>query len=818
VTDGPPAYRRYFPSSWPLWRWGILRSTGFPCEGLSRLATSEAARAVDALLDAQAQVQAAAAQALAAIERCAPSARRTAAEVARRLRAGTVPERELERLRAVDEAAAAQVSAWRAAAARAGAASEHFVKILETELAAARASLRELVADPRIREATLWQSPSALEGLDALAHDGLPARNRKVRQREQLAAMYLQRYLAKNDAIGFFGPRAWFSVGNQSETINFRPGPELLDRRDLYFEHWAVWQLAERIAADPEVRAHLCPVRSPRVAVVGTTLFHPVDQRAELPPAYARLLHACDGTRSALQLAQTLATGGDDGFDDAHEALEALDELESQTLVTRHLAVPTCDYHPERLLAAALASLPSPLADRYRPLLDELEHFRSGLSAAQGAEARGAVLADLNRWFESATGGPASRGGGQMYAARAVVFEDCTRNLSLDVGAPFFARIAAPLSLALLTSRWYLAELGKRVLLRARAIYQQLAVETGRAEVDYLRLWIALEPEVAALPDAVNAEVQAVWHAALAARDGERQVERSAAALRPALEAAFAGARPDWPSARFHSPDLLIAAASPEAVARGDYRVIVGELHVGLNSVGYPVSVKQAPDEEAIIAACHAEMPPGFVVPSITNAQYHRAIRFDYQAPHIVELCTSPGTVSRFPPAQRIDLGELVVFLDGERLRARTRDGRYQADLAQVLDAPMRVGRDLRLFSGDHQPRVTVDGLVLGRETWRLPPPVLDEREEPLLSVRRWARAHGLPRRVFVKLPEETKPFLLDLENPFLVEVFARLAPRSTRLTVSEMLPGPDELWLVDAQGRHYTGELRLVFLDPEAT
>jgi hypothetical protein len=30
----------------------------------------------------------------------------------------------------------------------------------------------------------------------------------------------------------------------------------------------------------------------------------------------------------------------------------------------------------------------------------------------------------------------------------------------------------------------------------------------------------------------------------------------------------------------------------------------------------------------------------------------------------------------------------------------------------------------------------------------------------------------------------------------------------------TEMLPGPDELWLADAQGRRYTSELRVVVLD----
>jgi hypothetical protein len=34
------------------------------------------------------------------------------------------------------------------------------------------------------------------------------------------------------------------------------------------------------------------------------------------------------------------------------------------------------------------------------------------------------------------------------------------------------------------------------------------------------------------------------------------------------------------------------------------------------------------------------------------------------------------------------------------------------------------------------------------------------------------------------------------------------------RATISEMLPGPEHLWLRDAEGRRYTSEFRLVTVD----
>ena len=63
--------------------------------------------------------------------------------------------------------------------------------------------------------------------------------------------------------------------------------------------------------------------------------------------------------------------------------------------------------------------------------------------------------------------------------------------------------------------------------------------------------------------------------------------------------------------------------------------------------------------------------------------------------------------------------------------------------------------------------------------------------------MRRWARAAGLPRRFFARVPGETKPLCVDLDSPLLVEAFARMAGATAGegpLRLSEMLPGPEGL------------------------
>jgi hypothetical protein len=119
-----------------------------------------------------------------------------------------------------------------------------------------------------------------------------------------------------------------------------------------------------------------------------------------------------------------------------------------------------------------------------------------------------------------------------------------------------------------------------------------------------------------------------------------------------------------------------------------------------------------------------------------------------------------------------------------------------------------------------HSPRVSIDRLVLAREQWRFAPDELEFARiesalERLRHARRWQEKHRIPRFVFVKIPEETKPCYVDFEAPVFVEALARLARQASTVTVTEMLPDPSQCWLPDAQGRRYACELRFAVVDP---
>jgi hypothetical protein len=115
-------------------------------------------------------------------------------------------------------------------------------------------------------------------------------------------------------------------------------------------------------------------------------------------------------------------------------------------------------------------------------------------------------------------------------------------------------------------------------------------------------------------------------------------------------------------------------------------------------------------------------------------------------------------------------------------------------------------------------PRFTFGNVVLFRRRWVFDAtelPVGSSPEACFLMTRRWRREHGLPEHVFVHSERDPKPFYVDLGSEPFVDLLRRAlasAESGGRIHVTEMLPGPDHLWIRDSRGR-YASEF-LVHLD----
>jgi hypothetical protein len=169
----------------------------------------------------------------------------------------------------------------------------------------------------------------------------------------------------------------------------------------------------------------------------------------------------------------------------------------------------------------------------------------------------------------------------------------------------------------------------------------------------------------------------------------------------------------------------------------------------------------------------------------------------------------------------------LIVCREGDAIVVRTRDGALRfpgvAYFRELLRTLFRDAFAIRPPT-PHRPRITLDHLVVAREQWRLraadctfagSASALDRFQ----GLEGLARRLGWPRRVFYRVGNEQKPFLLDRANPLSVDDFAHQVRAAggpeAPVVATEMLPAPDECWLADAQGRRYTCELRLTAVRP---
>jgi len=839
-----PPHRIPLPGGdWQLWRPLLLRGAGFPAAAVLPLASAACVAAADRVTRSDAAARSAATRATDAVRAAldelqrrgewSDKARRHPLLAARRaLAAGRLPKQAV-----ADPACGAAFAAWREAQAAAAAARAAQAETWEAESLRVSCEIDRLAADRRFREAVTWQNRHAVTtSLDVLCRHPAAPGNRTLRRRlgEELVASYLQRYCVKNETIGFFGPLGHGELAAEGPAVSVRPGPELLDRRDVYFETWCIEALARKLSADPALRPWLAPrLKSSLYLAPGGQLYPP---DGELSAAQLRLLAACDGRRTAQCLARELVAEPGLGLDSEEAVYLLLAELCRRRIVSWELEVPL-ELHPERTLVRQLQRIePEPLRAPALAALGALQRGREAVARAAGDErALAAALQELEETFTRHTDLAPRRRLGETYAARGLVYEDCRRWLEVRFGPELLTRLGPPLSLALQGTRWLAGEITRRVEERLLAVYERLRREGGGVPVAgdlfYAQSQAALflKPE----RDAVFAETEQAyqerWADALgpaaAAPDqplcvGSPQIAERCAEL-------FGAAAPVWSLARYLCPDVLIAAPNEEALRRGEYQLVLGEMHA-CNTLLWSCFVAQHPDRERVLAALQSDAGTRVqVMPQLLKHNTPVRISIGVSLPqmrwfHYADA-PPPGEQARVLPA-----GELVIERRDGRPWARSRDGGLSfaaCDLfgLELTTACNQITGHL-LPPAVHQPRVTVDGVVVARERWRVPISGLagaaaDVATERFRRIREWAAVTGLPRFCFYRAPGERKPRYLDLESPLFVDLFARqarAAGEGSSMSIVEMLPGLDQSWLPDAAGRRYACELRLVALRDE--
>jgi hypothetical protein len=690
-----------------------------------------------------------------------------------------------------------------------------------------------IASEPAFREAVTWQNPGVLPALDGLLKAGpRPRRNVKQRERERIVARYWQRYCAKTETIGFFGPVCWVTVDPAVPTVLARPGPNLLSGRRVELEHWALMVFAERVAANPAVRRWLPPALQPQLALRGGQVIDPAKPATALSPAEAMLLARCDGVRPAVDIAREVVADSSSPLRKPEDVYLLIDRLVARGLLRWTLDVPV---HPdcEHMLRDRIAAIGGADARAWAlAQLDRLAAARDKVAGTAGRpEALAGAISRLEDEFAELTGVSAVQKAGQDYAARRVYREETTRDLTVMIGRTVLDAIAAPMVIVLQAARWLSSALAEAYLAALRAVYAEL----GSAEVPLGQLWFLAQGlfygSGGKPADQVAAEFSRRWAELLRLDQCGPDVHEwrvSSADAAAALARVFPARRPGWPDARVHSPDLQICAENVTALQAGRFFVVLSEMHVAWATNACGAAVVAHPDVPALRAALAADIGPGRVRPLLPLDWPRNTARLAFAlGGDDVQLGISPAPGA--DPARLLPLTEVSVTDAGGELLATAADGRswpLTAIFAQPL-SEVAVEMFKHAGTGPHSPRVVIDRMVVSRETWRVSAAesgLLDTaaESERFLAARRWRQALGLPERVFVGISSEVKPLFVDLTSPLYVaslQHMLRAAGRAggdrIRLSVTEMLPLPCHAWVPDALGRRYLSELRLQVRDP---
>jgi hypothetical protein len=816
----------------------VLRGAGFPAAAVLQLAAPDTAAQADRLLELEDAAAERRRAAIAVIDgamaappgRDDPEGRRHARlrAMRRKLAAarppGEIAERAVARTLRGLQTVETEIEAARAELGRR----------YEGELARVSGEIARAAAADRFREAVAWQSPDAVaSALDEILRRAGTARNARLRKLEELVASYLQRYCVKNDTIGFFGPVGWAELRDEGEPVAVRTGPRLLARRQVFFESWAIDALAARLAGEPGLRPSLVPRLRLGCSASARSFHPPGGQEVALTPEQAAVIAECDGRRSAREIAVALSRRASRRpAGTAAEVCARLAELAEQGIVTWTLEVPL-ELRPEEALRRRLAAVePAALRRKVLAPLLELDKARRRLARAAGdGKQVERAMRQLEQTFTRLTGVAARRLHGRFYAARGLVYEECRRAAAVTFG-PELTRRLHPLSYVLEAARWLAGELARRVDRRLRELHDLLR-EGGEPAVDSFTFFsrglasIFYKPERDACLVALERELQERWAGVLGLPSTATRLDRTSGEIAERFAAAFGQAGPAWSLVRYFSPDVMIAARGESAFRAGDFQVVLGEIHAS-NTLSWSCFVSQHPHPERLLANVEHDLAAATVVlPQMLKTIWPQRMNSALVPPWFLRYEVAEQAPSR-PECRTLPAAEVIVERDDLGLTVRSRDGQIRFPALELfgLQLTEECSRLLgKAFGhGGHQPRITLDELVIARERWQVPAADLQfaAQREPLqrlLATRRWARRHRLPRFCFYRAAGEAKPCYLDLDSPIYVDIFCRLVRKALAehgqepLAIAEMLPAIEDAWLTDAEGSSYTCELRMAAL-----
>ncbi|MGW6424853.1 hypothetical protein ACWF82_19430 [Nocardia sp. NPDC055053] len=692
-----------------------------------------------------------------------------------------------------------QIDAYRTALFDTTAAAERLLDAGTLELEDRPHRVRNMLLDPRFRDAVLQLAPSVhAEVVRWAARPAGQVQKAKDRAFHRRMYLYAQRLAGKNETTSFFGPLVHGRIDADTSGIGLGPEtPDGIRAVEAFFSFWAVCTLAERIAHDPLVVDRVPLTWVPACRREPGALHLADGRQVRLTGDRAAIADAIDNKRGRAAIADM--TGLD--------AAVVEDVVGRLSRIGAVRTVPEPPSTASRPLDWLITWTNTFAADtRWPGVLAELASGATRYAAAADDITRRAALEELEAKFAAASGAEARRAAGRMYADRGIVSIDARGDqtpvlVGDDVASDWEAQLGPVLDVAI--------HHGELRTSAAAGLVAELMRSRGVTEIPYDELirWTRdLSLDQIATLDAPLEAFRDKFTALVAA-----SVDRCSPQNVVLAPADFRTLVPNAHGTRFVSPDIML-----ELDSSGRQRLVLGELHPYVFSWG---SQRHFSEEQGTPDTDLAPWGGATRLATVIRRRQHKGLVSDIFPGRFIEVTA----VATDDPARSIPLSHVRVLLtpDGPKLHYRTGElvlyaGEDDHLHLRAFAAPAASLPTVRI--GAAAPRILVgDVLVQRARWWCQTTDLIPDRGAQLPEIVRriqWMRAlRGVPRFCFAGVPQEPKPIGIDLDNPLAVDALAAVlrSADAPQFTLTEMRPRPDRLWLRH-HGMPTTSEFRVTF------
>ncbi len=638
----------------------------------------------------------------------------------------------------------------------------------------------------------------------------LPPRKKRARARERHLLLYLQRICAKNDTLSEFGPGGWGII--EADMSGIRLSPEAgIATRETFLERWTAHGVAAGLNSDRDIRVELSPRLHPNGWIDGNQfIFTDTAEATPLDPKTVDILLRCDGATPAYSFG---------------EEIDALEQLAAQNMIRWEVEVSALDPHAfDVLISDILHWRDNPVRTRWLKLLQPIAALPSKFAQAKEITSRAEIMDEARRQLQN-LGAARETSDRFLYSAANPIGEECFRECHFSIGEELINEVAAEGEPWIDLWRDNYAFVASRVSAGLRALFEKAPLQNGAIALPaFLRHCETLRmpltgPAMVALAHMAFQEVKAAFRERMRDRPEAEEWELTADDCHFIREKFHYEKFDEF---TYPSADLQIEATSLEAVARGEYRWILAELHppVALLHHGFYWS---CPDKAALgnaLAQTTKGCPSfhfGFFVADFTATT---TVRLFDAIPDRTSFVASQRGNPRWriiPPA------EIEVYVDQKSgdICLRTRGTQeYLGSFARAWVIPLGF-HPFHFGRAPHMPRLRCGRIIVQRRSWTVTFEELGSGDytgisrDLVLAIERLRAEKEWPRYVYIRPSEQalrrsgaegrdkdTKPVFIDLESYLFLEIFHRWLTKAGELEVSEMLPDPNHLLWQEPDGR----------------